>query len=112
MLKALWALVDNLVTQRQAIKQLGETLIRIEGKVGKIMATLDETLAEVTAERTQIDSLSTLTSGIKKQLDDILAGQLPADVQAKVDALFRGVEANKQAVVDAINANTPAPPTA
>lgn len=74
------------------------------------MSTLDEVLADVAQERDVIASLAALTAGIKKQLDDILAGQLPPDVQAKVDALFAGVDANKQAVIDAINANTPVAP--
>jgi altronate dehydratase len=68
---------------------------------GKIMATLDEVLADVTDEGTQIDSLSVLVAGLKQQLADALSGTtLPPAVQAKVDAVFAGD--------DAINANTPA----
>jgi hypothetical protein len=73
------------------------------------MASLDQVLQDVSDESTQIDGLSTLTAGLKQQLADALAGvTLPPAVQAKVDAVFSGVEANKQKVVDAINANTPA----
>lgn len=93
------------------IQHLNERLDRIEGELTKIMATLDETLAAVTEESGKVDSLSSLVTGIKKQLDDVLAGQLPADVQAKVDAIFAGVQANKQKVVDAINANDNDPST-
>jgi hypothetical protein len=74
------------------------------------MATLDQVLADVTDESTQIDSLSTLTAGIKAQLDAILAGSLTPDQQAKVDAVFAGIEANKAKVVAAINANSPPAP--
>lgn len=75
------------------------------------MPTLDQILTDVADESTQIDSLSTLTAGIKQQLADALAGTtLPTAVQAKIDAVFAGVEANKGKVVAAINANTPAPP--
>jgi predicted choloylglycine hydrolase len=78
------------------------------------MATLDELLQDVSDESTQIDSLATLTAGLKQQLQDALSGaSLPPAVQAKVDAVFAAVDANKGKVVDAINANTtPAtPPT-
>lgn len=81
-------------------------LIQLSQQGDKIMASLDEVLADVTDESTRIDSLSTLVAGIKKQLDDILAGQLPPAVQAKVDAVFAGVEANKGKVQAAIDANT------
>jgi hypothetical protein len=75
----------------------------------KQMATLDEVLTDVTDETTQIGSLSVLTAGLKQQLADALAGTtLPPAVQAKVDAVFAGVESNKAAVVKAINDNTPA----
>jgi len=74
------------------------------------MQTLDQVLADVADERTQIDSLSTLTAGIKAQLDAVLAGALTPDQQAKVDAIFAGVESNKAAVVAAINANSPSAP--
>lgn len=70
--------------------------------------TLDEVLADVTGEGSQIDSLVALVNGIEQQLKDALANTtLPPDVQAKVDAVFDAVEANKAKVVGAINANTP-----
>ena len=73
--------------------------------------SLDDVLADVTDEKTQIDSLTTLTAGLKAQLDAVLAGSLTPEQQAKVDAIFAAVETNKKAVVDSINANTPAAPT-
>ena len=77
----------------------------------RLMRTLDDVLNDVQEERTQIASLSTLTAGLRQQLKDALAGVLTPEQQAKVDAIFDGVEANKAAVVAAINANTdPAPP--
>lgn len=75
------------------------------------MATLDEVLADVTDESTKIDSLSTLVAGIKAQLDAALSGQIDPTTQAKVDAIFAGVEANKAKVQAALDANTPATPT-
>lgn len=89
--------------QRLVIGKLDSILTKLE----VMMPTLDEVLADVQAESTQIDSLATLTAGIKQQLIDALAGTvLPPEVQAKVDAVWAGVEANKAKVVDAINANT------
>ena len=77
----------------------------------KIMATLDQVLADVTAQTSQIASLATLTAGIKQQLADALAGTtIPPAVQAKIDAVFAGLEANNAAVTAAIAANTPPTP--
>lgn len=90
--------------------RLRKRVKRIEERLEEIMATLDEVLADVQAEKTQVDSLVALTTGIKKQLDDLLAGKLTPQDQAKVDAIFGAVQANRQEVVDAINANTPKPP--
>lgn len=70
------------------------------------MATLDEVLADVAEESTKIDGLITLLQGIKQELDNILAGQLPPEVQAKVDSLFAAVEADKAKVQSAIDTNT------
>lgn len=90
-------------------------LKQIIANQGKAMATLDDVLADVTDEGNQIDSLSTLMAGVQQQLKDALAGTtLPAGVQAKVDAVFSAVEANKAKVVTAINAGSttaPASPT-
>lgn len=73
------------------------------------MATLDQVLTDVTDESTQLDSLSTFITGLKQQLADALAGAtIPAATQAKIDAVFAGVEKNKAKVQDALNANTPA----
>jgi hypothetical protein len=73
------------------------------------MATLKDILAVTTSEKTQIGSLAVLTSGIKKQLDDVLAGvDLPPTVQAQIDEVFAAVTSNSADVVTAINANTAA----
>lgn len=71
-----------------------------------IMASLDEVLQDVTDESTKLDSLSTLIAGLKQQVADALAGTtLPPAVQAKVDAVFAGAEANKAKIDAALNAN-------
>lgn len=70
------------------------------------MASLEDTLALAQAENTKLDSLRALLDGIEKQLADIIAGQLPAPVQAKVDALFDQLTSNV-AKVDAAIATGP-----
>lgn len=82
----------------------------IEGQ-WKIMATLDETLAEVTAEDTKVDSIIALIGGLQQQLADALSGAtLPPGVQAKVDQIFAQATASAGKIDTAISANTPPTP--
>jgi hypothetical protein len=76
----------------------------------KIMHTLDETLATVTSEKTDIGSVKALLDGLRQQLADALSGTtLPAPVQAKVDAIFDAAVANKADIATALAANVPTP---
>jgi ribosomal silencing factor RsfS len=73
--------------------------------------TLDDVLQDVTDESTVADSLISLTSSIKAQLDAILAGTTVAPaVQAKYNAVFAQLETNKAKWAAAVLANTPAAP--
>lgn len=74
------------------------------------MATLDDILTSVTSEEAVDDSIITLLTGIKAQLDAILAGGVSPEVQAKIDAIFAKAEANKAKLAAAIVANTPVAP--
>jgi hypothetical protein len=77
----------------------------------KIMASLDETLAEVTAEDTKVDSLIALFAGLEAQLKDVLSGTvIPPAVQTKIDAIFAQATASAGKIDAAITANTPATP--
>lgn len=77
----------------------------------KLMATLDQVLADVTDESTRLDSLSAFIDGLKKQLADALDGTtIPKPVQDKIDAVFAAAEANKAKIDTALNANVPPPP--
>ena len=77
-------------------------------RLDKMSATIDQVLQDVSDESTLEDSIITLLEAIKAQLDAALANTtIPADVQTKIDAVFAGLEANKQKVADAIKANTP-----
>ena len=98
-----WLMSDSAI-QKQ-LDRMELLLIAILKKENEIMATLDEVLAKVTQESGSIDSLIALMEGIKQQLADALSGAtLPPEVQAKVDAVFAGVEANINKVVAAIEA--------
>ena len=71
-------------------------------KMETIMATLDQIIADVNAESSQLDSVSTLMAGIEQQLKDALSGTtLPPTVQAKVDAIFAQTEANAAKIAQA-----------
>lgn len=90
------------------LDQILQLLQQVITKENILMATLDQTLADVQAETTVVEGLATLTGSLKAQLDAVLAGQLTPAQQAQVDAIFAQVEANKQKLADAITANTPA----
>lgn len=102
---------EDVQREQERHQQQAETA-RVNFLIGKLirrmemmMHTLDDVLAEVTAERTAIDSLATLTAGIKKQLDEALGGELTPSQQMRVDAIFNKVDENKAAIMDAINAS-------
>jgi hypothetical protein len=76
-----------------------------------IMATLQETLDKVTEQTTVVDGLSALTYQIKAMLDAALSKELTPEQQAKVDAIFAGLQANNDKAAKALLDNTPqAPP--
>ena len=94
---------------------LNKILALVQGltkEVSKFMVTLDQVVSDVSDESTVVDSLVALTAGIKAQLDAALLGVLTPGDQAKVDAIFAAVEAEKAKVAAAITANTPATPAA
>jgi hypothetical protein len=75
--------------------------------LSKLMKTLNETLEEVRAVKTVADSLITLTASIKARLDEVLAGGLNPEQQAKVDAIFIELEDEKTSLAKALTDNTP-----
>lgn len=89
-------------------KKILEFLHLINTKIENMAQTLDEVLQAVTDESTVDDSIIALLNGISQQLKDALAGAtLSPESQAKVDAIFAGINQNKQKVADAVTANTP-----
>jgi len=93
---------------RHFLEKILEIQHLIIQKLNDMAATLDQILADTADESTVIDSLATLTAGLKAQLDAVLAGNLTPDQQAKVDAIFSAVDANKAKVAKAVTDNTPA----
>lgn len=82
-------------------------LMAIQAQGVKLMATVDQIQADVTAEDTVIDSAVTLLQGLSAALT--AAGTDPA----KLDALKADIEAKTATLSAAIVANTPgAPPPA
>ncbi len=93
------------------VNEMLRLLREIHSQNGKIMASLQDIIDDVSAETTAIGSLTDLVAGLKQQLADALSGvNLPPAVQAKVDAIFAGVDANKQKILDALAANVPPTP--
>ena len=89
------------------------TLLIVVNLLEKIMATLDQVLAEVTSESTRLDSMNTLIQGLKKQINDALANQtLTPESQTKLDAIWGGLQDNKAKIDVALNTNVPAPSAA
>ncbi len=80
-----------------AISQLSQ-------KLEHIMATLADLQAAVAAEDTVIDSAITLLNGLSAQIAAL------APNRAAIDALAADVAAKRQALSDALVANTPAAP--
>lgn len=97
--------LDTILAQQGTDHRL---LAAVKTEEDKMAQTLDDCLADITDLGSKEDGLITLTASIKAQLDAITAGALTQ--QAKVDAIFAGVEARKTAVVTAIDANTPKTP--
>lgn len=92
------------------LRDIHEALHLINKNQTKMEHTLDETLALVQDQSTVDDSIVTLLTNLNAQLQDLLKGRLPAEVQAKVDQLFENITANKTKIADAVTANTPQAP--
>jgi hypothetical protein len=99
--------VDTLL----AFSTKGVDKAKVEDFMASTGKTLDDIIADIKDLGTKEDGLVTLMNGLEQQLKDALAGvSLPPDVQAKIDAAFDAVESRKQAIQDAIDANTPPSP--
>lgn len=100
---------SNLVNQLNRIEQKLDLILKKEVAMS---ATIDQLVADVTAETTLEGSIITLLNNVEAQLKAALANTViaPAD-QAKLDSMFSDLESNKAALAAAIAANTPVAPT-
>jgi small basic protein len=75
----------------------------------QVQAKLDTLAAEVAADRNVVNSAKTLLDGLSAQIAALKGLQEdPAALVAALDNIVAGIDANKQALADAIVANTPA----
>ena len=75
------------------------------------MATLEEVLARVRENNTILGSINALLDGLRQQITDILSGAaVPASVQAKIDAVFTELVAQRTELDEVLVENTPAGP--
>lgn len=70
-----------------------------------LMATMEEVVAKVEEETTQVGGLKVFIQGLKDQIA-ALPTMTPA-LQAQIDQVFTTVSANSKAIADAMMANTP-----
>jgi regulator of replication initiation timing len=85
-------------------KRIFAAVTRIEEKVNFMSIELDTLIEKVTAIETVGDSAIALLADLKVKLDEAIASNDPAELQALSDRL--GAQA--QELADAIAANTPA----
>jgi hypothetical protein len=93
------------------LSSIAERVGALEKEIEMVDRSIDEVLADVADEKTQIGGLTKILADTKAKLADVLAqnsGSIPPDVQAKINAVFDGIESNKADVMAAINKNTPA----
>lgn len=102
----------NIALAIDRVEKKVDAIGRQEGRVlrqgDKIMATLADVQAKVTAEGTVVDSAVTLLKGLKDQLDAAIASNDPAAIQALSDSI--GAQTDQLAA--AVAANTPTAPPA
>ena len=68
----------------------------------RIMSTLEELSAKITAQGETIAALRTYVTGIETAVRDLSSGEvLSATVQAKVDAIVAAIDANQAGLVAA-----------
>jgi cell division septum initiation protein DivIVA len=95
----------------EAIKQTLQTLVsEVSHMNAQVQAKIDELRVKVEAETSVVQSAKTLLDGLSAQiaaLKDAAAGADPAVLDA-ITALETTVDSNKQALADAVTANTPA----
>ena len=102
MKKIIKRLLDITKLEEQ-ISELRLEVEQIKRVQEKSMYTIDQVLADVQSEKDQIASVGALVTGLRRQVTDLTAAAgIPADVQAKIDAVFTQAESNKADLAAAI----------
>lgn len=86
---------------------LRSLIITLTAKVNKLMATVDDLVSDVAAQKTVIDGLDTLLANIAAQIAALKSSQTDPDTAAKIDALHASVTENTGRIQADIVANTP-----
>lgn len=81
-------------------------------KLEKLMATVDDLVSDVAAQKTVIDGLDTLLANIAAQIAALKSTQTDPETAAKIDALHASVTENTGRIQADIVANTDQPPAA
>lgn len=85
----------------------------ISAQLEIIMDSLDRIEAAAARETTLEASVAAMVTDLKGQLADALSGtKLPADVEARLAAIFPTLEANNDRLTSILTANTAAAPAA
>jgi hypothetical protein len=75
-------------------------------KLEKIMATIDELVADVAAQSTVIDGLDVLLKNLADQIAALKSNQTDPATAAKIDALAASVTENTKRIQDDVTTNT------
>lgn len=80
---------------------------KLNKKVNKLMATMNDVLAAVERNTSVDDSVLAMLEGLSQQLKDAQASNDPA----AMDEVIRKLDANTQKMTEAVSKNTPAEDT-
>jgi hypothetical protein len=88
------------------VEILGRLILRQIGKLERQQmtdhATLEQVLAATAAQKTAIDSMAVLITGIRARLNQALAGELSPAAQAKLDAALAEIQGNTRSITNAV----------
>ncbi len=103
----LWQRLDWIHSQLERLHQQNTAILSNQES---IMATIKELVASVAEVKGKADSIGMLITQLREQIAGLIAGNLPADVQAQVDQAFADAEAAKAELSAAVdNPGTPTP---
>jgi hypothetical protein len=91
-----------------AVKGLVSLLSQISTKETQLMSTLDDDIAAIAAQKTDLDKLMAFISGLEAQIS-AMPGITPVQ-QTAIDKIFADVTANNAEIVAAMAVNAPVVP--